>query len=160
MKRWLKRTLIGVFGASIVMGGLAACGHRHHHGGWQLSEADANKIQLRLLDRASKELTLDDAQKQRLASLAGRLREQRLALLGNTTDPRAQVQALVLQMTAGPTFDRESAQAFVEAKTGALRNKSPEVISAAADFFDSLRPEQQQRVRDLLNKRWGWGQRG
>ena len=32
MKTWIKRTLIGLFGASIVVGGLAAYGHRHH--GW------------------------------------------------------------------------------------------------------------------------------
>ena len=172
MKRWLKRTLIGVFGASLVMGGLAACGHRHHHGGWlldgnldgnlghSLNEAESQKMQQHWLDRAAKELTLDEAQKQRLATLAGKLREQRLALLGSpsgqASDPRAELQALL----AGPTFNRESAQAFVEAKTGALRSKSPEVIGAAADFFDSLRPEHQQRVRDFMNRRHGRRHRG
>ena len=30
MKTWLKRTLIGVFGASLLFGGLAACAQRHH----------------------------------------------------------------------------------------------------------------------------------
>ena len=47
---------------------------------------------------------------------------------------------------------------FVDAKTGVLRSKSPEVIAAAADFYDSLRPEQQQQVREFMNKRrGGWG---
>ena len=32
MKTWIKRTLIGLFGVSILVGGIAACGHRHH--GW------------------------------------------------------------------------------------------------------------------------------
>ena len=152
MKRWLKRTLIGVFGASILVGGLSACGHGHH-GGWSsMSEADSAKMRERVLERAGKELKLDDAQKQRLAVLADKLREQRVALMGNGVDPRAEIQAFV----AGPTFDRAGAQGFVEAKTGAVRTKSPEVIAAAADFFDSLKPEQQQQVREFMNKRRGW----
>ena len=32
MKTWIKRTLIGLFGATILVGGLAACGQRHHGG--------------------------------------------------------------------------------------------------------------------------------
>ena len=47
---------------------------------------------------------------------------------------------------------------MVEAKTRALQDKSPAVISAAGDFFDSLKPEQQQKVRDFMAKggrRWG-----
>ena len=154
MKLWLKRTLVGVFGASILVGGLAACGHGHHRG-LNMSEADSAKLRERVLERAGKELELDEAQKQRLAVLADKLREQRLALMGTGADPRAEIQTLVW----GPKFDREHAQAFVEAKTSALRSKSPEVIAAAADFFDSLRPEQQQQVRDFINRRHGWGRR-
>ena len=75
-----------------------------------------------------------------------------MALVGTTTDPRAELKALV----AGTKFERERAQGLVEAKTGALRSKSPEVIAAAGDFFDSLKPEQQQKVRELLSKRHGW----
>jgi protein CpxP len=153
MKRWLKQTLIGVFGASVLLG-LSACGHGGHHGwrgdGGQFSEADAAKMRERLLERAGKQLQLDEAQKQRLAVLADKLHEQRTALVG-ATDPRAEFRALM----AGPTFDRNGAQALVEAKTAALRSKSPEVIAAAADFFDGLRPEQQQQVREFLAKRRG-----
>jgi len=151
MRLWIKRTLVGVFGASILIGGLSACGH-HHEGRWQMSEADSAKMRERILERAGKELALDDAQKQRLAVLADKLKEQRSALVGTTTDPRAEMQALI----AGSKFERERAQTFVEAKTAAVRSKSPEVIAAAADFFDSLKPEQQQKVREFLSKRHGW----
>jgi Spy/CpxP family protein refolding chaperone len=151
MRPWIKRTLIGVFGASVLIGGLSACAHRHD-GSWQMSEPDSTKVRERMLERVGKELVLDDAQKQRLATLADKLKEQRAALVGNATNPRAEMQALV----AGPKFERERAQSLVEAKTDALRSKSPEVIAAAADFFDSLRPEQQQKVREFLNRRHGW----
>jgi Spy/CpxP family protein refolding chaperone len=154
MKRWLKRTLIGVFGASIVLGGMAACSHGGTRGDWNANGADASKMRERILERAGKELHLDDTQKQRLAVLADKLRDQRVALIG-TSDPRADFQALM----AGSKFDRANAQALVESKTAALRAKSPEVIAAAGDFFDSLHPDQQQQVRDFLSKRRGWGHR-
>jgi len=154
MKRWIKRTFVAVFGTAILVGGLSACGG--HHGGWNtMTEADGTKMRERMLERAGKELNLDDAQKQRLATLADKLRDQRAALMG-TTDPRAEMQALV----AGPKFDRTNAQALIEAKTAAVRTKSPEVVTAAADFFDSLKPEQQQQVREFMSKRrGGWGHR-
>ena len=159
MKRWIKRTLIGAFSATILVGGLAACGHGHH-GDWQASEVDAGKMRERTLDRAGRELKLDDAQKLRLATLADKLRDQRAALMTTTTgaqsDPRTEAQALV----AGVKFDRERAQAFVESKTAGVRGKSPEVIAAAADFYDSLNRAQQQQVRDFMTRRSGWGRRG
>jgi Spy/CpxP family protein refolding chaperone len=156
MRPWIKRSFIGLFGASILFGGLAACSHRGPGSG-PMSAEDSAKFRDKMIERAGKELALDDAQKQRLVVLADKLREQRLALVGNTTDPRAELKALV----AAPKFDRDRAQALVEAKTAAVRGKSPEVIAAAADFFDSLKPEQQQKVREFMDKRGGrFGWRG
>ena len=151
MNRWIKRTLFGAFGATVLLGGITACGH-HTHGSWQMSEADSAKMRERVIDRATRELKLDDAQKQRLTVLADKVREQRMALMAGSTNPREEMQAVV----AGTTFDRARAQAFIEAKTGAVRSKSPEVIAAAADFYDSLRPDQQAQVREFMNKRRGW----
>ena len=152
MKAWIKRTLFGLFGVSLLVGGLSACGHRHHGGGMaQVSAEDAAKWRERLIDRATKELTLDDAQKQRLGVVFDKMREQRNALVGSTTNPRAEMGTLI----AGATFDKARAQTLIEQKTGAVREKSPEVIAATADFFDTLKPEQQQKVREFLNKRHG-----
>ena len=156
MRPWLKRTFIGLFGATVLIGGLSACAHRHHGPfGGQISEEDSAKFRAKMVDRVGKELDLDAAQKQHLTALADKMREQRLALLGSGTDPRAELQALV----AGPTFDRDRALGLVTAKTEAVRGKSPEVIAAAAAFYDSLKPEQQQKVRDFMAKR-GHGWRG
>jgi periplasmic protein CpxP/Spy len=155
MRPWIKRTLIGLFGATILVGTLSACGH-HRGGMHQMSEEDSTKMRTRMLERAGKELSLDEAQKARLATLADKLSEQRKALLPQGSDPRTEMQALV----AGAKFDREKALAFVDAKTGAVKSKSPEVITAAADFYDSLKPEQQLKVREFMAKRRGWGHRG
>lgn len=48
------------------------------------------------------------------------------ALMGTTTNPRAEVATLV----AGEKFDRTRAQALLREKTSALTTKSPEVIAA------------------------------
>ncbi len=159
MKSWLKRTLIGVFGASVLFGGLAACSHRGHHGGdgtYAMSEEDAAKMKARMIEKVGSRLDLDEAQKAKLGVLADTLRAQRNALVGTTTNPRAELQSLI----AGPTFDRGKAKALVESKTGAITTQSPEVIAAMADFYDSLRPEQQAKVREFMASRGrGWGHR-
>lgn len=158
MKTWMRRTLIGVFGASALIGGLAACSHRMH-APWAtagMSEADQAKWRERMVDRVSSKLDLDAAQKAKLGTLADTLAAQRKQVMGTGTDPRAELQA----MLAGERFDRSRAQALVDAKTSALREASPAVITAAADFYDSLKPTQQEQVRSLLaggGHRHGWG---
>jgi len=158
MKPWLKRTLIGVFGASVLFGGLAACSHRGHHGAYgshAMSEEDAAKMKTRMISMASSRLDLDEAQKAKLGVLVDKLRAQRHALVG-ANDPRTELQSLV----AGPSFDRAKAQSFVAAKTSAITAQSPEVIAAIADFYDGLKPEQQAKVRELMERRGHRGWRG
>jgi Spy/CpxP family protein refolding chaperone len=152
MKTWIKRTLIGLFGATVLFGSLAACSHRGH--GWgagPMTEEDATRFKAKMVDKVSDKLDLDAAQKAKLVVLADKLREQKLALMADTANPRAEAQALV----SGATFDRARAQALVQAKTSAVNAKSPEVIAAAADFFDSLKPAQQQKVREFMASRHG-----
>ena len=155
MKPWFKRTLIGLVGASVLFGGLAACSHRPHGpGAFPMAEADVAKLRERVIDKATRELALDEAQKVRLGALADALKTQRQALLpgaGAAVDPRAEWQALV----AGAQFDRARATALIDAKTQAVREHSPAVVSALADFYDTLRPEQQQKLRDLMSRRHG-----
>ena len=76
--------------------------------------------------------------------------------MGQGNDPRAEIKALV----AGDKFDAERAQALVNQKTAALQAGSPEVIAALADFYNSLNPAQQQKVRDFMERRGRWSHRG
>jgi Spy/CpxP family protein refolding chaperone len=150
MKTWIKRSLVGLFGAAVLLGGIAACGHRHEGwGGAQVSAEDAAKWRERLLERAGRELQLDDAQKLKLGVVFDRLREQRNAFVGSTQNPRAEMRALV----SGERFDKAKARELVDAKTNAIRNGSPQTIDALADFYDSLKPEQQARLREWMDKR-------
>lgn len=157
MRRWIKRTMIGVFGVSMLAGGMAACSHQRH-GGWygQMSESDRAEMRVRMVERASRKLDLDAAQKAKLSVLADTLAAQRKAMVTQGGEPREELKAVL----AGAQFDRARAQALVESKTTLLREGSPTVIGALADFFDSLRPEQQQKVRELLERRGHHGWRG
>jgi Spy/CpxP family protein refolding chaperone len=112
-------------------------------------------MKTRIVERVGRKLDLDEAQKDKLGVLADRLREQRLALAGPGRDPRGEIGSLV----AGPTFDRAKAQALVESKTQAVGAGSPQVIAALGDFYDSLKPEQQAKVREFMERRGHHGPR-
>ncbi len=153
MRPWLKRTFVGLFGASALLGGVTACSH-HPEGrsGWRSASAeDVARFKSRAIDRVAERLALDAEQRAKLGVLFDRLQEQRLALHG-ATDPRQDLAALV----ADATFDRWHAQDLINAKLGALRDKSPQVVAALGDFYDSLKPEQQKTVREFLQHGPGW----
>lgn len=170
MRPWIRRGFIGLMGAGITLGGLAACGTgptgpgmmdgpgfgRHHgmHRG-PMSEADFQKMRERMIERVSGELQLDAAQKERFASLVDKMHAQRRALMGEPGQPREDIKSLI----AGERFDRAKAQALVDSKTGAVKAASPEMIAAMGDFYDSLKPEQQAKVREFMERRGGrgWG---
>jgi len=156
MKPWIKRTLIGVFGASLLIGGLSACSHRMHGGWGNMTEAEQAKWRERMVDRASSKLDLDAAQKAKLTVLADTLSAQRKVMVAGGGEALPAMKAVL----AGSQFDRNRAQALVDAKTAALREASPAVIAAAADFYDSLKPEQQQKVRGYLERGGHHGWRG
>jgi protein CpxP len=149
MNRWFKRSIFGVAGAALVAGSLAGCGHRH---GWSAaSEQDRAEFRARMVERVSGKLELDASQKQKLTVLTEKIQAQRAALRGGG-DPRSEFRALF----AGARLDQERAKKLVYEKTAAVQAGSPEVIAAAADFFDSLNPAQQQRVRDFMERGRRW----
>lgn len=155
MKTWIRRSLLGLSAAAIAFGGIAACGHRYgEHAGWERSAEDRARTRAKIMDRVTGRLELDAAQKQKLAVLADKVEAQRAVVMGQAK-PRDVMRTLV----AGEKFDRAKAQAFVAEKTAAVQVASPEVITALADFYDSLKPAQQAQVREFMDKRGGHGWR-
>ncbi len=151
MKPWIKRTLITVLGATVLAGGLSACGDRHHgYGSSMTAEQYAHKRD-KMVDKVASRLDLTEDQKKRLSNLGDKLYEQRTVFMGTGKDPRSEMKQLV----SGDKFDMERAQALVNEKTTAIQGKSPEVIAAMADFYNSLNAAQQQKVRDLMERRSG-----
>lgn len=156
IRRNIKRTLLGIFGVTVLVGGLTACGHHRHDYGTAMSAEQFTQTRDKMVERVASRLDLNADQKSRLAALGDKLYEQRTALMGQTKDPRAEMKALV----AGDRFDAVRAQTLISDKTAALQTKSPEVIAALANFYDSLNPAQQQKVRDFMEGRHGWFHHG
>ena len=155
MKPWIKKTLMGIFGASIAVGGLTACSSGHHQRGPMTAEKMA-EVRGKMVDRVSSKLDLNEAQKTKLNALADQLEAQRAAFIGKTADPRAEVQAIV----AGDKFDRARAQSLLEDKTRAVQAPSPAVATAIAAPYPSLDPHQRQKESELMQRRKGWMARG
>lgn len=155
MKPWIKRSLMAFTGVSIAVGGLAACGTRHHDRAPMSAEKIA-EVRGKVVNRITSKLDLNAEQQQKLNVLADKVQAQRTALIGQTTDPRGEVRALV----AGEKFDRARALNLLDEKTRVVQVSSPEVINALADFYDSLNPTQQAEVRERMQARKGWFSRG
>ena len=156
MKTWIRRTLLGALGASVALGALTACGH-HRSGGWSSHTPEGRAQQQEwVVERVTRRLDLNEVQRAKLQALATTLQAQRTAFM-EQGDPRAQVRALV----AGDRFDRVQAQALAEKGASAVSTRSPAVIAALGDFYDSLDPAQQARVREHMERRrGGWWRRG
>ncbi len=157
MKTGTRRILITLTSATLLLGGLTACGTRGpgRPGGW--SEARVAEMSGKMVKRIGDKLDLNAEQKTRLDALASEMEAQRKAFRGDSMNPRDDFKALI----AGDRFDRARAQALLEQKTVAVQQQGPKVLTALADFYDSLTPAQQQQVRERLDRRrGGWGWRG
>jgi Spy/CpxP family protein refolding chaperone len=110
----------------------------------------------RMVERLASKLLLNAEQKPLAASLLEQMAAQRQALVGQTTDLRAEWRSWF----AGPRFDAERAQTLIHDKARVLQNQSPEVLAALAAFFDSLNPAQQQKVRNWMEGPRRWFRRG
>ncbi|MDD0809008.1 Spy/CpxP family protein refolding chaperone [Curvibacter sp. RS43] len=143
-----KRVLFGLLGAGLLAGSLSAYSHSGE-GHWGHGERGSPEFRAKMVERVANRLDLNAEQKQRLNALAEQMHQQRLALMGGNTQPRGQL----LGLMAGTQFDRSKAQALVTEKTTQIQQQSPALIAAMGDFYDSLNPAQQQKVREFMQKR-------
>jgi Spy/CpxP family protein refolding chaperone len=156
-QRNIRRIAFGVLATTLVVGGLSACGHRgDHQWGANVTQEQFAQQRDKMVDRAASKLDLNAEQKKLLAAVGDKAFEQRKAMIGQTTDPRAELKSLI----AGPKFETTKAQALITDKTSVMQAKSPETLAALAAFYDSLNPAQQQKVRDLMDGRHGWFNHG
>ncbi len=109
MKTWIKRSLLALLGSTVLVAGLAACGHRDHEFGASLSPEKYTQKRDKMVDKVAGRLDLNADQKKHLQTLGDTLYAQRTALIGQTRDPRAEMKALV----ASDKFDAARAQALI-----------------------------------------------
>ncbi|MDO4231181.1 MAG: Spy/CpxP family protein refolding chaperone [Lautropia sp.] len=149
----MKRAVLGMATVVVVATGMVACGGPRGpwgHGPWGGSDEDMAERRVKMVERISDKLDLNAEQKVKLDALADAMGEQRKALRGDN-GLRTDLGGVI----AGNTFDRAKAQSLVEQKIAAVQAHSPNVLDRMAAFYDSLTPQQQQKVRDKLNRHHG-----
>lgn len=157
MTPWIKQSLVGLCAATLIAGAASVYADPQGQGshrcskGWMHDDEARAEFRAKRMERISTELGLNDTQKQKLSTFFDKLSDQRKAKMGDGKGRHEKLQSLI----AGKTFDRDGAQALLNEKVARLQSSGPELIAAAADFFDSLSAEQQQKAREFLERRHG-----
>ncbi|MDQ3565598.1 MAG: Spy/CpxP family protein refolding chaperone [Pseudomonadota bacterium] len=159
MTPWIKQLLVGLCGAALIATAATAFADREHRGkgfhgcskSWMHDDKARAEFRAKRAERISTELGLNDAQKQKLSTFFDKLSEQHKAMMGDSKGRHERIRSLIKD----ESFDRERAQALLNEKAARLQSNGPKLIAAAADLFDSLNAEQQQKARELLERRHG-----
>lgn len=138
-----KKSLILVVGAIALAATVAACGHYRYHGDYCAEHAGW------MVERMSRKLDLTEEQKAKLDVVKTRIVAARDAAAEQRESDAKAIAALLSQ----PTFDRARAIALTQSHTRTIETRAPEVIAAFADFYDGLKPEQQQKLREQVESR-------
>jgi len=129
----------------------SGCGHWYKH---KSPEKKAEWIVNEIQD----ELELNDAQLVKLNHLKDTILTIRKEFKESHKQRHDEFTALLDQAT----LDQSKLQTMVDTKLEFVGSKSPQVITAAAGFYDSLTAEQQQEIREKWQKRserhrhYGW----
>jgi Spy/CpxP family protein refolding chaperone len=152
MKTWVNKNLIKGASIAITLAGLTACGMP---GGYQHGNMSAEKmarIQSTVIERVNADLSLSSEQKVRLDKVFEVFNKQHQAIHESNASPEKELRSLI----GGNTFDRERAINLHAQKTETMKNEGPKLISALADFYDNLNPQQQAKLRERLEKGPQW----
>ncbi len=139
MNTFKKIVIASITAGTIALGGTAIA-----------DRGDGEGRSAKMVERISKRLELDDNQSAALQSLADTMKASRQAARGG--DEGAGRGAAVLQFIEGDTLDQGAALAALEARAEAMRVAAPELVAAAATFYDGLDVEQQEQAREFLEK--------
>ncbi|ASJ71387.1 Spy/CpxP family protein refolding chaperone [Granulosicoccus antarcticus] len=137
-----RKTIIAVATLSIVAIGASA----------YASRGDGDRSQ-KMVERISSKLELNDTQSAALQIFADELTETRELMQGDGSSLRSQMSDLI----TADTFDQGQALTMINDRAAAIQANAPELVAAAAGFFDGLSAEQKEQIQKMAEKR---GHRG
>ena len=109
---------------------------------------DGDRFHDRMIDKISTRLDLNDTQVMALNGLADELKETRQLMKGDGDSMRTEMRTLV----TSNTFDQGKALSMINDRTAALQNNAPELVAAAAVFFDGLDSAHKEKITELADK--------
>ena len=142
------RYVLAIVGAVGIAVTVAACGHHARYHG-------PEDYAVRHIERLGKKLNLDEAQTARLNAVSETLRKSREAVRSRHEETRKAALALLDQ----PKLDRQRATNLVQQTVRDINERTPEMIAALGEFYDSLTPPQQQKLRAEMKERMEYGDR-
>jgi len=138
-----KKIVIGALISVVTLGGLISYASPGLHGKFGgMTEKKAEFI----INRISSKLDLNDVQKQNLVALKDTLKQQRD--IHHKDNPREAIMSLLSE----PVLDETKVLAMMEARTTQMHLAAPTVISAIADFTNSLSNEQREEIKSFADK--------
>ena len=137
-----KRTIVIITAGTLLIGGVAACKHKMH-------SASAEERGEWVVDKVSKELELNDSQRIKLVEV----KDQFIAVRKSMRSDREEVRKEVLAMLKQPTMDREKVNAMVNQKIAMVSEKSPSIIDAIGNFYDSLDDSQRAELSEFIEEK-------
>jgi Spy/CpxP family protein refolding chaperone len=137
--KFTKRTILLLAGGTLLAVGIAACNHGIHFG---TPEERGDWM----VEKVTKELELNTTQQTNLSEVKDEFLELRKTMRSGREQHRADILAMLQQ----PTLDRNKANEIVSYHVDTINTRSPAIIDAIGNFYDSLDNEQRAELRELM----------
>lgn len=103
----------------------------------------------RLIKVISEKLSLDEGQTVALEALRVEIKETHEAMSTDRETAKAEIAGLL----AADSFDQDRALQMINDRVNAVQTNAPDVVSAAAVFFDGLNAEQKSQIQEFIEKK-------
>ncbi len=113
---------------------------------YQLATSNIDERADYISNKISNKLDLQKHQEQKLDAL----KKQLLALINQVRQNKQQSKEQVLALMSGEQLDRDGASRLLKEKINQMNQDGSPLITAFADFYDSLDAKQQQLIKDRM----------
>ena len=134
--KFRKRTLLYISGAALLATSVVGC---HRYTPEERGEMVVEKI--------TQELVLNETQQSNLSAIKTELLELRKSMKDQRDQTKTDIQAMLEQ----PTLDRNQLNAIVNQYVNTVQSRSPVIIDAIGNFYDSLDDTQRAEVKAFID---------
>ena len=134
-----RRNIAFMTGGVLLTVGVVACNHGMHFG-------SAEERGEWIVQKVTNELELDQTQQARLAAVKNEFLDMRKSMHSDREQTRTDVLAMLKQ----PTLDRGKANAIVGQYIEKVNSRSPVIIDAIGNFYDSLDDAQRAELTAFI----------
>lgn len=140
MKSYIKVAVIAMVAIAIV-GVATGCAYSFRH---KSPQERAEWI----VKNISEELKLNDTQLDKLNAL----KDELLTVRSDYRKKRSETQKTVGELLSQPALDQQRVLTLIKERTQEVNEKAPQIVAAFAAFYDSLKPEQQEKLRHKITE--------